>query len=300
MQVGLGCWQFGPSFGFWENQDKIQSLRTIRLGLKSGLLHFDTAQSYNSGQSEQLLGSVIKTYNRESLFIASKIMPTTTLDLKKVVNKSLSRLGLEYLDLLYIHYPQENFDYKQMLNQLVSLQKDGIIRSIGLSNFGSEDLLRLSETYPIAYFQRAISPLWTKDLDKDLSICKKANIKVVSYSPLGLGLLSGRYDLNHLPSDSRQNLFCFKEESRSCFANLLSTLSSIGESKEVCYSWLKSKNPDVVLIGARSPQQLSQNLEILSKEKSLSEDEIQRIDEASAALMKTVESKATNLFLHQQ
>ncbi|HKM06760.1 MAG TPA: aldo/keto reductase, partial [Sphaerochaeta sp.] len=112
LELGLGCWQFGPSFGFWNGQDQSDSVRVLHKALRDNIRHFDTAASYGNGRSEQLLGHQLKrfskTIGREELTIATKIMPKSPSLVRKDVIKSLSRLCTPYIDILYLHWPSRD------------------------------------------------------------------------------------------------------------------------------------------------------------------------------------------------
>lgn len=292
MEIGLGCWQFGPSFGFWDSQNGIDSKRTIRAALRSSISHLDTAQGYGNGLSEQIIGSAIRSEARENLFLATKIMPCESASL--AVEKSISRLKCQYLDLVYLHYPDSRFDIRRNLQELEQLMDNGIIRSIGLSNFDSEQIGILSRLFPISWVERPVSLLWTRGLDDQIQLCRSLNIRISGYSPLGLGLLIGK---KPMPNDARSNMFCFKSCSNPAFRDLVDLIASFGDPKEVCYSWARSKNPDVLLLGARNTNQLEQDIKAVFK-LALSSVQIAALDLAASKLDATVDAAASNPFLH--
>jgi aryl-alcohol dehydrogenase-like predicted oxidoreductase len=100
-ELALGTWEFGGGFGFWEDQDRAASIKTVHDAVRSGIRAFDAAPSYGSGRSEQLLGQQLKRFplKREELRIASK---TTN---GRHLEATLSRLCTSYLDVWYLHYP---------------------------------------------------------------------------------------------------------------------------------------------------------------------------------------------------
>ncbi|MFA7109127.1 MAG: aldo/keto reductase [Sphaerochaetaceae bacterium] len=308
MIAGLGCWQFGSSFGFWPNQKLEDSKQTINFALENNIVHFDSAQGYNNGQSEQILGQQIKKLqkidqiSRKNLILATKIMPTVSLNIEKLINKSLKRLYTDYIDILYIHWPKSNFDYHPMLQQLLELKNKGIIKNIGLSNFNLEDLDSISSKYPISFYQRPVSLLWSKDLENAKNLCLKKNIKLVGYSPLGLGTLSGKYNTkeNLNKNDSRRNLFIYSQPFSPIFTSLINQIESIAKSNnttssQIALSWSKSQNPSILLLGASNKIQLKNNLNFMG----LKKHELEILSSFSEELMMNVPKEIDNYFFHR-
>lgn len=301
--VGLGCWQFGPSFGFWEDQRRTDSLRVLNAALREGIRHFDTAASYGNGSSEQILGQQLKrfsnTIGREELSIATKIMPKGHCLVRKDVLKSISRLCTPYLDILYLHWPSSELDLFPILDAMTELRDEGVVRSLGLSNFPLA-LLPQFEHYPITYLQSPCSLLWTQNKPELIAYCKQRSIKMVGYSPLGLGLLNGSH-LN-APGDSRGNLYPFSETSYPTYKGLYAILTAISEEHQstmaqVALAWAMGQGFDLLLLGARDKAQLEENLAAGSIR--LSEDERSALDRAASLLGATIPAGQDNLFGHR-
>jgi len=301
--LGLGCWQFGPSFGFWDGQDQLDSVRVLHKALRENIRHFDTASSYGNGGSEQLLGHQLKrfakTIGREDLSIATKIMPKSPTLVRKDVHKSLSRLCTPYLDILYLHWPSSTIDLPPILEAMAELKEEGLVRSLGLSNFPLS-LLPSFADYPISYLQTPCSLLWTKDVQSLISYCREKTIKLVGYSPLGLGLLNGK----HLaaPDDSRRDLYVFTETSYPTYKALYAILAEVSDKHQrtmaqIAIRWAMSKDFDVLLLGARDKSQLEEDLAAISIK--LSDDEIAALDRAASLLAATIPSGQDNLFGHR-
>jgi len=308
MITGLGCWQFGSSFGFWDNQTLKDSKQTIQFALENKIIHFDSAQGYNKGQSEQILGQQIKKLqkidkiSRNNLVLATKIMPTVSLNIEKLVNKSLQRFNTNFIDILYIHGPKSNFNYDLMLKQLLDLKEKGTIKNIGLSNFNLQDLDDISSKYPISFYQRPVSLLWSKDLENAKQLCLKKHIKLVGYSPLGLGTLSGKYNLkdNLKINDSRRNLFIYSQPFFPLFTSLINHIQDIANKNnatcsQIALSWAKSQNPSVLLIGASNKSQLKKNLNFID----LKEEDLDQLSYCADELIKKVPKEIDNYFFHR-
>ena len=198
-KVGFGTWSIGGDSLADHRRDQA-SLAALRSALDIGYRHFDTAESYADGHCEQLLGQAIRDsdVNREDLFITSKVKPEnlTTQRTREACEKSLRRLGLEYLDLYLIHWPNRALrleDTFQGLNQLVRERK---VHHLGVSNFDLEMLKRamsLSES-PILTNQVPYSVMERTYAENGvLEYCQAHDVLLTAYSPLEQkGLRMGR------------------------------------------------------------------------------------------------------------
>lgn len=302
-EIALGCWQFGGSFGFWENQERSDSLQVLHAALRSNIRHFDTAATYANGKSEQILGQQIKrfshTIGREELTITSKIMPKGPALVRKDVQKSLDRLCLSYLDILYLHWPSSSVALKPILDAMAELKAGGLVKALGLSNFPLPLLASLSD-YPISYVQMPCSLLWTKGLDAMRTYCTSKEIGLVGYSPLGLGLLNGSH--LHAPDDGRANIYVFKDASYPAYCDLYAILHKCSEAHhltvaQTALAWARGQGFGTLLIGARNKGQLLENLS--ASDVDLSEGELAELDEGARLLAMTAPPGQDNLFGHR-
>ena len=247
-----------PSDGFWQDQDTAESEKTLRCAIRHNIRVFDCAQSYGKGRAEQMLGKIA---SGENALFDTKIMPTTK-DIREVVNLSLKRLKCSFLNRIYIHWPSSRLDWKANLKALLKLREEGLVRKVGVCNLTFDQLRSLYSEIPIDCFQRPVSLLWSREYDSVRSFCTSHSIELAAYSPMGMGLLSGRYhSASDLPKDDpRSSLFCFQGACGDVFKDLSSVCTT-----EDALLWVKAKNPDVIILGARNPAQLEQNLRILGK-----------------------------------
>ena len=158
-KIGLGCWAFGQDL--WQ-QEQSNSIKTIHYALRLGIRDFDTAQSYGKGKSEQVLTQQLRRFsneiNRSELSIATKItLPHKTDQIKTLVSRSLKRMELTYLDILYIHWPDSKKELAPYLKELLILKEQKLIKAIGLSNFTLPLLKEAYTTTPIDYIQIPLS-----------------------------------------------------------------------------------------------------------------------------------------------
>ncbi len=270
-ELGLGCWQFAGTFGFWGDQPREDSIQTIHAALRGGVRHFDTAQGYGNGRSEQMVGQQLrrfrKEFPRDSLTIATKVMPMSPDKLKTTVERSLRRLCTPYIDILYLHWPDSKTETGPLLETMSRLKAEGAVRQIGVSNFPPFLLEKTCRNIQLDWVQCAGSLLWTKNLAETIRICKREGMKTALYSPLGMGLLTGRYrTAADLPEgDARRKLFCFQPECEESWNHLLDRLQTYSERLsctpgQLALAWALSQDVSIVVGGARNKHQLAENL----------------------------------------
>lgn len=296
-ELGLGTWQFGPSYGFWIDQDQSASRAVLRLALKSGIIHFDTAPSYGNGLSEQLLSSVLQP--RNTLHVASKFMPKTPNLVRTDVLKSLRRLKTEYLDILYLHWPSSALTMKPIMREACSLIKEGLVREVGACNIPLSYLAEW-EDLPITVLQIPCSLLWVRSMDQYRRYAFDHGMRLVGYSPLGLGLLGGNH--SGVPDDGRKNLYVFRPEAHVQFHSLLDALARLAERKgctsaQLALLWARSQGFSTIVAGARNKEQLDGLLQTSSLE--LDEEEKSLLDERARTLTCCAPSSWDNYFGHR-
>lgn len=184
--LGLGTWNFGPS-----PAARAAALAAIRTGVGLGLVHIDTAEMYGDGRSEKIVGEAIAGLPREELFLVSKVLPSNaTFDgTIAACERSLRRLGTDYLDCYLLHW-RSPYPLAETIGALERLVDDGKIRSLGVSNFDSEDLdeaLGLATRHPVACNQ-VLFHLGERGIERRLlPQCRTAGVALVGYSPFGSG-----------------------------------------------------------------------------------------------------------------
>lgn len=269
--MALGCWQFAGAFGFWTNQQRSDSIKTIHAAIRGGVRHFDTAQGYGNGRSEQLLGQQLRRFRdivpRQEFRIATKIMPMPPEKIEAAVRTSSRRLCTPYIDILHLHWPTSRTDILPMLRAMNGLKASGMVKEIGVSNFPLRLLKMACDEASIDRVQIPGSLLWIRDLDETVEFCKRNGIRTEIYSPQGMGLLSGAYrtidDLK--PEDSRRNLFCFDPLCRTAWNDLLEEMETgarrLGCTRsQLALAWALGRSADTVVFGARDKVQLQENL----------------------------------------
>ena len=296
----LGTWQTSPSDGFWTDQSIADSEAVLSAAVRSGICCFDTAQSYGKGRSEQTLAKILRRFpdKKDSFVIDTKIMPSAK-PAEEVLKVSLDRLRYFSIDCLYLHWPRSGFDNLDYLRQLEALREQGLFRKLGACNVPLQMLESfVASGLKIDRIQRPVSLLWTSELEETKSFCAENGIELASYSPTGMGLLSGKYRNSSDLKDARKGLFCFDEKCIRAYHELLDLIAQIAKNNglsctDVARKWTESTNPDIIILGARNVQQLEQNLK---NDFSLSLSELADLTAAAAVLDKTRSGVCENIF----
>ena len=194
-EIGMGTY-YDPNWMFWAllgwRRGAAQKVEALRAGLAGGINLIDTAEAYNS---EVFVAEATKEYKREDLFIATKITPTHLgyKSVFKALERSLKRLRTPYVDLYQIHYPRPLMPIADTMRAMEELLDQGRIRSIGVSNFSLNQMIEANASLKktkLASTQMEYS-LVHRSIEKDiLPYCKKENITVLAYRPLGHGKLA--------------------------------------------------------------------------------------------------------------
>ena len=278
--VGLGCMGFTAAYG---GQDEPASIATLRRAVELGVTFFDTAEVYGPYENEAIVGRALRDV-RDRVVIATKFGFTigdqgigfqrvTGLDgspanARRVAEASLKRLGVETIDLFYLHRPDPAVPIEESVGGMAELVREGKIRAIGLSEVTADQLRRAHATHPIAALQSEYSP-WLRDAeDLVLPVCRELGIGFVPYSPLGRGFLTGRIrsrdDLEQ--DDFRAGLPRFGEGNLEANLALVDKLNAMAAERAVtaaqlALAWVLAQGDDIVPIpGARKIGNLEANV----------------------------------------
>ena len=188
--IGVGTWQL--------SDDREGNINSIRYAIDQKVNFIDTAEIYNT---EDIVGEAIRTYDRENLFIASKVWPAHFRydDVIKACDGSLSRIGTKYLDLYQLHWPNKAIHIEETMKAMEKLVDDGKIKNIGVSNFSLEDLKEAQgamKKYEIASNQVEYN-IVTRDIESSglFDYCRENHIAIIAYSPLSHGKIFGNKSL---------------------------------------------------------------------------------------------------------
>lgn len=299
----LGTWQCTPSDGFWSNQNPIDGERLLGQAVRMGVQSFDTAQGYGKGHTEQLLGKVLSHFPDRPFSVDTKAMPSTK-DPIDLVRLSLSRLRVPRIDRFYLHWPRTGFDAASFIEGIARCKDIGLVGRIGICNAPLDylgDLVRRLKTNGVALdcLQIPVSLLWTRGLGDTLGFCHDNGIEVLAYSPMGMGLLSGKYRQAEDLDDARAGLFCFKEPCIHAFSRLLDTLERVSSQHgttcaQTALAWTASCGVDTMVLGARNEAQLRTDVSALGI--ALDDGEFTELSKAADELAEGSKEVCDNIF----
>jgi len=185
--IGQGTWgiQARKSQEYYEEWKK-----ALKHGIDLGMTHIDTAEIYGWGLSERIVGEVVAEYDRDEVFVTSKLLPThfRYSQMKKAVEKSLKRLNLKYFDLYLIHYPNPTIPIKKDMRLLEELLSGGKTRFIGVSNYSLKKFQQAQECLKNAELvnnQVRVNVVRQQHIINHLSYYQKHGVTLTAYSPLG-------------------------------------------------------------------------------------------------------------------
>ncbi len=298
--VGFGAWPLGGGSG-WEDTDEAEGIATVHAAIDAGINFFDTAELYNEGQSEIVLGKALAG-KRDQVIIASKVCPWNAVNpdsLRASCEASLKRLNTDYLDLYQIHWPIPDETVDAAVDTLQALRKEGKIRTMGVSNFGVQQLDRIVWTgAPIASNQVAYN-LATRAIEFEvMPSCRKYGISIIAYMGLMQGLLAGIYPTADDVPEFRAGTRHFRggrgrtRHSEPGFEKevftMLDGMRAISAESgipmaQLAYGWIVShKSVSSTLMGGRKRSQLVRNLESLQS--NIPADVLQALDDVSEEL----------------
>ncbi len=293
--IALGCWPFAGG-KVWGHQDDDVSVATVHAALDVGINFFDTAEGYENGHSERVLGRGLEGRRSEAV-IASKVSGghLSAEGIMAACEQSLINLRTDYMDLYQIHWPNWKIPIDETMKALEALRDQGKVRAIGVCNFGPKDLSDLLTVGTIVTNQLPYSLLW-RVIERDIQpLCVQNNIGLICYSPLMQGLLTGRYQsADEVPVGLARTRLYSKDrpmsghEEPGCETEVFDAIAKIRKIADevgkpmatVALAWVRQQaGVTSLLVGARSPDELQWNLPAVDL--TLSDDVIQQLSEAT-------------------
>jgi aryl-alcohol dehydrogenase-like predicted oxidoreductase len=305
-ELCLGAMTFGGK-GFWTSigqlpQDEVTNL--VKIAADSGINFIDTANVYSEGLSEILLGKAVKDLgiNRQQLFIATKVrgrmgegvnqVGLSRLHIQYSVEESLHRLGMDHIDLLYIHGVDPSTPLEETMRGLEDVVMAGKVRYLGISNHPAWMVVKANAIATSNGWTRFVAlqkyySIAGRDIEREIvPMALSEKLGIMPWSPLAGGFLSGKYGRNkHKAGDSRRDGFDFPPVDKGRAYDVIEVMEEVASSHKVsvatvALAWMLRK-PGItsIIIGAKKEKQLRENIASVSLD--LSADEMHRLDAVS-------------------
>ncbi|WP_062232184.1 aldo/keto reductase [Aureimonas sp. N4] len=305
-ELCLGTMTFGGNEGMWSQigrlgQDEADAL--VKTALDAGINFIDTANVYAGGESERILGRSLQNLGvaRDDVVVATKVLGpmgagpnargASRSHILSQCKQSLQRLGLDHIDLYQIHGFDKAVPIEETLEALDTLVRHGHVRYLGLSNWAAWQVMKavgiaeMRRLAPILSLQ-AYYTLVGRDLERDIApMLQSEGIGLMVWSPLAGGYLSGKYDGEGTGADGRRATFDFPPVDRTRGGAVIAAMREVADARgctvaQVALSWLLHQSVVTsVIIGARRPEQLSDNIGATKVE--LSADDLAKLDAVS-------------------
>ncbi len=290
---GLGCMGMSEFYG---SADLKEVRATLDLSVELGVTLFDTADMYGVGENERFLADFLAA-NRSKVSIATKFGYARTPEapddwsvtndpahIRRAVDASLSRLGVEVIDLYYMHRRDPSVPLVESVGAMADLVGEGKVLSLGLCEVTAEELAEANEIHPIAALQSEWS-VFSREIENNVApMAAQLGVTVVPYAPLGRGLLTGQTALSL--DDARRNFPRFSEENLATNMRLVEVVRSLAQRRgvtpaQIALAWLHDrarifKLPVLPIPGTRKRHRLREN--VAAATLTLSSEEVTALD----------------------
>ena len=297
VKMGIGTWAWGDSmyWGYGKGYSEEDLQRVFHYCIENDITFFDTAEIYGQGRSESFLGKFSANIN-SPIYIASKFMPypwrLNNKNLDKSLEKSLLRLQKDHLQLYQMHMPLPPVSVESWMEAMIRVKEAGLIEHIGVSNYSLEKMQKaqavlLREGIGLASNQVEYHIL-ERTIEKNglMAAAKEMGIKIIAYSPLAMGVLTGKYSEENPPSGFRGRKY--NRQFMNKIKPLLLEMGRIGvkydgkSTAQVAINWVIAKGA-IPIPGVKTLEQAQQNIEATNW--SLSEADVALLDRLSEQVL---------------
>ena len=276
--LGLGCVSMSDAYG---HADETESFAAMRAALDHGVDFFDTADLYGGGGNEALIGRFIRHVGAGRVFVGTKFgslpagadglpgVDNSPAHIRAACDASLERLGVEAIDLYYMHRRDPRMPLDESVGAMARLVEAGKVRALGLSEVAPATLREAHAIHPIAALQSEYS-LWYREPEEEiLGVCRDLGVTFVPFSPIGRGFLAGAVTSDDFaPGDLRRNLPRFRGEALEKNRALVAKLTEFARARaatpaQIALAWLLSKNDEKTVVvpipGTKRPKYVQEN-----------------------------------------
>ncbi|MCX8061667.1 MAG: aldo/keto reductase [Anaerolineales bacterium] len=296
--IGIGTWAWGDRrfWGYGSGYDLSDIREAFSVSISHGINFFDTAEVYGNGTSEKILATLI-TESPHPLVIATKFFPFPwrwrAQDFRNALSNSLKRLKSSKIHLYQIHWPFPPIPIEKWVACLADAYEAGLVEAVGVSNYNADQVRRAHDILahrgiPLTSNQVPYS-LINRKIEENgvVQACHERNIQIIAYSPIGQGLLTGKYSEHNPPSGARR--FLYSKQFLRKMKPLQEKLKEIGEAhggktpSQVALNWVICKGA-IPIPGAKNRKQAEENAGAMNWR--LSPEEIADLDQISEQLTK--------------
>ena len=257
-QIGVGTWAWGDHlvWGYGRGYNRNDVGEAFTTSIAAGVRLFDTAEVYGQGQSEKLLGEFIAS-SGQSVLIATKFMPypwrLRRRSLLRALRGSLKRLGVKQVDLYQIHHPLPPVNVETWMSAMTEGVQAGLVRAVGVSNYDQSRMQRAFDALAREGIHLASNQveynLLNRKVEKNglLQKCRDLKVKLIAYSPLGMGLLTGKYTVQNPPQGIRAGAIQYNRPLLERMEPLMTLMKRIGSDHagktpaQVALNWVICK-----------------------------------------------------------
>ncbi|WP_067620965.1 aldo/keto reductase [Alicyclobacillus acidiphilus] len=296
-EITFGCWELGG--GQWEKESDETNIEAIQTAFELGINSFDTAEGYGQGHSEEIVGIALEG-KRKDVVIATKVSPNHLRkdDIQRSVEQSLRRLRTDYIDIYYVHWPNQEIPLEETMDTFRKLREEGIIKAVAVSNFSREQLEQAMSVTYVDAIQPEYSLLDRRIEKAVLPYCADHDIAVLTYSSVAKGILTGAYHFGGKKlkdDDFRQGRRLFLPDHLEKETELVKLVKDIADAhgvtpSEIAIAWLlHQEGVTSAIVGTQNADHLKANVRAV--EVALTDDQLAQLSQTSERVIAAIDGK---------